>query len=41
MFDAPFTDLLGFFNLSNFSHCHFTLGFNIATKVEMVILMLY
>lgn len=29
-----------FFNLSNPSHCHFTLGFNTAPEVEMAVLLL-
>lgn len=45
MIDSSFTDLwfvffFFFFNLSNLSHCHFTLGFNTATEVEMAVLLL-
>lgn len=42
MIDSSFTDLCLFFFLTcQTSHCHFTLGFNQATKVEMAILLLY
>lgn len=43
MIDSSFTDLwfvFFFLKLSNFSHCHFTLGFNTATEVEMAVLLL-
>lgn len=46
MVDSSFSDLCFVYFIFHFctcqvSHCHFTLGFNVAAKVEMAIPVVY